>query len=246
MAENSGSVHLRTRLDLQFRIVFSGAMAINSGFSRGTIDRTIVRGLDGLPYLPASTLKGRVRDMAERLAVILGHEICQAPNPDTTCPAFYGAEGECCIICRTFGAPGVSSKSGQTGLIWRDAKLEHVHETHLQDESHVSQVRTQVQLSRPRGVSLAKHLFTSENTLEHLCFKGRVRGWIDPVEAAGEEIPENVILLCAALKLLNFIGSGKSRGLGHCKVEFVGQVEIGDKKYEPKEVLQHVDQLKRS
>ncbi|MFQ5633183.1 MAG: RAMP superfamily CRISPR-associated protein [bacterium] len=249
MTTNDDHVKNRTRIDFTYIVTLTGAMSINSGFPRGMVDRTVVRGLDALPYLPASTLKGRVRDMAERLSQSLDIPICHAPNPEAMCPAKNGINGDRCIVCRTFGAPGVSSKSGQTGLVWRDARLSEENGKPLskdmtQSPHNLFYERTQVQLSRPSGVALAKHLFTSENTLERLNFKGRIRGWMDSKLVRENNIPENLVLLCAALKLLSYVGSGKSRGLGRCKVDFLGQIEIGDdKKYDPKEVLQHVDKL---
>ena len=248
MSEN-GVVQKRERIDLQFLLHFSGTLSIQSGFPRGTVDRTVMRGLDGMPYIPASTLKGRVRDMAERVAPTLGYtNICRAPNPKFMCPERFGIDGEHCIVCRTFGAPGVSSRSGGTGLIWRDARLiasisQPLRELSESQRSEFYYSRTQAQLSRARGVSLGKHLFTSENTMEGLHFRGRVRGWMQPTKALDGGIPEGVVLLCSALKLLSFVGSGKSRGLGQCEVEFDQTIKIGERDIEMKQVLQLIDQL---
>ena len=236
----------RLRIDITYLVKMIGGLAVYSGFSRGIVDRTVVRGLDGLPYLPASTLKGRARDMAEKLAKVWGIHVCESPDPKTMCPAKHVAADEYCLVCRTFGMPGRSSVSGNTGLIWRDAHL--VDEDILQNDNKQSPQkffyqRTQVQISRPRGVALAKHLFTSENTIEDLVFKGRIRGWLEKTYIEGSTIPDALVLLCAALKLINFVGGGKSRGLGQCEVEFIGKIEVGDQKFEPKEVLQYVNNL---
>ncbi len=249
MTNEIEQIEPRVRIDITYLMKMSGSVAVYSGFPRGIIDRTVVRALDGLPYLPASTLKGRVRDMAERLAQSLEIPVCQAPNPETMCPENPVQSSGLCLVCRTFGTPGRSSRSGQTGIIWRDAHLADVGDARLPEKDHPSPQnffyqRTQVQLSRPRGVALAKHLFTSENTIENLAFKGRIRGWTEKTFINGTAIPDTVVLLCAALKLLNFVGGGKSRGLGHCEVEFFGTIEVGEQKLEPKEVLQYVDKLK--
>lgn len=112
----------RTKIDLQFLISVPAVMAVDSGFPSGLVDQTVVRDLNGLPYIPASTLKGRVRDMAESLARNFGQKICNGPHPSFMCPAIDRQENPC-IICTTFGAAGISSVSGQTGLIWRDAQV---------------------------------------------------------------------------------------------------------------------------
>lgn len=49
-------------------VQLTGPMHIGTGFARGLIDRTVVRGRDGLVYIPGSTLKGKLRDACESLA----------------------------------------------------------------------------------------------------------------------------------------------------------------------------------
>jgi len=242
------AVEPRVKIDLQFIITLPATMTIGSGFPSGQIDRTVMQDLNGLPYIPASTLKGRVRDMAERLAKTLGHnEICQSPNPDFTCPALDRQEMPC-LICRTFGATGFSSVSGQTGLIWRDAQAcdDHGNEIKVEWQKEAYDffyARPQIQLSRPRGIALAKHLFTVQNTIDNLSFKGRVRGWQIKTPNTKENFPEELILLCAAIKLMNFVGGNKSRGAGQCKVKLDKHILIDDKSILAEDVMREIDCL---
>lgn len=243
-------VEPRTKIDLQFVITLPATMAIGSGFPSGQIDRTVVHDLNGLPYIPASTLKGRVRDLAERLAKTLGHnDICNGPHPDFMCPA-RGQQNNPCLICRTFGTTGFSSVSGQTGLIWRDAQAcdEHLKEIKVERQQEADDffyARTQVQLSRPRGIALAKHLFTVQNTVENLRFKGRVRGWQLGTPSTGGSFSNELILLCASLKLLNFVGGSKSRGAGQCVLTLDQNIKIDEKDVPVIEVLQEIARLNR-
>lgn len=239
---------MRAKIDLQFILTLEGAMAIGSGFRRGQIQRTVLRDLADLPFIPASTLKGRVRDAAERLARSQGQEICGGPNPNLMCGAKNLLE-ELCLICRTFGSPGVSSLSGHTGLVWRDANLLTNAELpgsvdEAPDTAAYYYARTQVQLSRLRGTAMEKHLFTSENTLENLVFGGRIRGWLPQREAGAGRFPGELVLLCSALKLLRFVGGGKSRGLGACEVDFPEPLLLDDQPVRVEEVLQEVALLK--
>ncbi len=231
----------RTKIDLHFPIALEGPLAIWSGFRRGQIQRTVMRGAKGLPFIPASTLKGRVRDAAERLARTLGHEICDAPNPKRMC----GTSAPC-LICRTFGSPGISALSGHTGLIWRDAKL-HEHDQIKREEAEaLYYARTQVQLSRLRGTALEKHLFTSETTLENLRFNGIIRGWLPATTPTAGKFPEELILLCSALRLLTFVGGAKSRGSGLCKIELPAHLEWNDRPTAINDILDEIAQLKRN
>jgi CRISPR-associated Csx10 family RAMP protein len=199
--------------------------------------------LDGLPYLPASTLKGRVRDAAERLAQNLGHDICEGPNPHRMCGAMRPA-AQFCLICRAFGSPGVSAMSGQTGLLWRDAKLcdsqgKPINDVNRQEAEAYYYARTQAQLSRPRATALEKHLFTSENTLEDLRFSASIRGWLPQTTTIAGQFPAELVLLLSGLKLLNFVGGGKSRGLGFCAVELPDHFELDNRNGRPRRHLRN-------
>lgn len=250
----------RTKIDLEFVISLNAPSAIGSGFRRGQVQRTVVRGLNGLPYIPASTLKGRVRDAAVRLAKTLGQMTCEGPNPDTMCWGKKEKEKSqnepLCLICRTFGSPGRSSKSEQTGLIWRDAKLcdaqgeiikrrENQEGLETLDPETYYYSRTNVTLSRQRGVALEKRLFTSENTLENLRFKGKIRGWLLPTSGDSGKFPAELTLLLSALKLLNFVGGGKSRGMGSCSVELKNFL-LNDQQTSTVTVLEEITKLQKT
>ncbi len=235
----------RTKIDLQFPIELAGPLAIWSGFRRGQIQRTVLRSSQGQPFIPASTLKGRVRDAAERLAKTLGHEICEAPDPDLMC-----GNGASCLVCRTFGSPGISALSGHTGLIWRDAKLidekDNPVEIKKEEADAYCYARTQVQLSRLRGTAQEQHLFTSETTIENLRFRGRIRGWLPAVTPTAGKFPEEMVLLCSALRLLTFVGGSKSRGAGLCKISLPANLELNDKPTPINEILDEISYLQRA
>lgn len=235
----------RVKIDLQFALALNGPLAIWSGFRRGQIQRTVMRGGQGLPFIPASTLKGRARDAAERLAKTLGHEICSAPDPNRMC-----GNGASCLLCRTFGSPGVSSLSEHTGLIWRDAKLldERGEPERIarQEAGALYYARTQVQLSRLRGTALERHLFTSETTIENLRFGGRIRGWLPSTTQTAGRFSEELILLCSALRLLTFVGGAKSRGSGLCSIALPANLELNDKPTALADILEEITQLKRN
>ena len=245
----------RMKIDMEFIISLKGSLAVGTGFHRGQIQRAVARGLNGMPYIPASTLKGRTRDTAVRLAIALGQDICEGPNPNTMC---WGKKEKqkphhkpLCIICRTFGSPGISSVSEQTGLIWRDAKLcdeqgkiikRKEKQEILEPESYYYS-RTNVTLSLQRGVALEKRLFTSENTIEDLHFKGRIRGWLLPNTDHAGKFTSELILLFIALKLLNFVGGSKSRGMGSCTIKLPENFLLNDEQTATSTVLEETASL---
>jgi len=95
----------------------------------GGLDNPIIKHpLTGLPYVPGSSLKGKMRALLElRLDKI-------DPRPEVDGrrnrnygevhrPGGYGCEGEGCPICRIFGSNAGEGKIGPSRLIVRDAYL---------------------------------------------------------------------------------------------------------------------------
>lgn len=76
----------------------------------GTMDSPVIRdALTKLPYIPGSSLKGKLRSMAEG--------ITDDGNP-------HGCEDPKCMICTVFGAHGNKRRSyGPTRILVRDAPL---------------------------------------------------------------------------------------------------------------------------
>ncbi|RMG43302.1 MAG: hypothetical protein D6732_00245 [Methanobacteriota archaeon] len=192
-----------------------------------------------------------------RLANTFGLRTCDDPDPETMCWSEaiddQHIQQSLCLICRTFGSPGISASSGYTGLIWRDAKLCDEQGNPVKTKENKADAneispgafyysRTNVSLSRLRGVALEKRLFTSENTLENLRFRGRIRGWLTTAPTE-QEYPPELVLLLSSLKLLHFLGGGKSRGLGNCEVEFSRPLLLNDQEVEPQKVLEAISTL---
>jgi CRISPR/Cas system CSM-associated protein Csm3 (group 7 of RAMP superfamily) len=101
--------------ELIYRLAFAAPVGVFAGHSiAGLVDRTVVRAGDGTPYIPGSTVKGRLRYFAERLAATLNDSKLWhvAATPDDSklwCgPAAaryckHSASG--CAVCRLFGSP---------------------------------------------------------------------------------------------------------------------------------------------
>jgi len=233
-----------TRLYVQIKpllIETDGPLALNTGFRRGLIHRTVERDVEGLAYIPASSLKGRVRQACEQVARQVGLHVCRAPRPNGMCSAHTQQP---CLVCRVFGSPGRGSE-----LHWQDARLiQDYRNTFTGDKaSREAQfyARTQVQLSRRLGTAVPDHLFTSEFAIENLRFESAITGWLDVTPIAGEEATGGyeLLLLLAGLRLVNTLGSGSSRGAGHCLIHLPGQVTIGERSIKVAEILENFDLL---
>jgi len=229
------------RLTIQVR----GPMHIGTGFARGLVNRTVVKGRDGLVYIPGSALKGKVRSACEALACLYKLGECNAPHPQQ-----MAADHNKCLVCRIFGAPGRGSS-----LRWQAAHLTKDWVDALRPEPKKrsawgqTTTRTQVQLSRTRGLAAEARLFTSEFTAEGLTFEAEPaltgRLWLTPlgaVEGSGAVYYE-LILLLAGLKLVGTLGGGSSRGAGECTITLPDTVTVGGQQIQVDHQLEHIGML---
>lgn len=220
-------------LDLPLTIVLEGPLYIGTGYDRGLVQRTVVRDRQHNVYIPGSSLKGKTRNACEDLARRAGLMVCGLPRvaeaPDTA-----GHRPELCLVCRIFGAPGGNAPDGRS-LFWHDAHLtsEWRKLTAVRDRTDAwpigqTMVRTQVQLSRARGMAAEDRLYTSEVITPGLVFDGRVSGWLGATSCTVNDDYGyyEVNLLLAGLRLVEMLGGGRSRGTGRCRIELPSQVSL--------------------
>jgi len=138
------------------------------------------------PILPATTLKGWLRESAERILRGLGQSVCDSSRADGICGS--------CLICEMFGSPRKRSP-----LYFSDALL----------EDSATDVRMNVSLSRHRKTAYEDRLFSTEVAWPKQ-IHARIEGWFDSQDKA---IQAAAILIMAA-KAGYAIGAARSRGLG--------------------------------
>lgn len=199
-------------LKITFQIQMIGPLHIGTGFRRGLLHRTVVRDSQGHVYIPGSSLKGTTRSACEGLAELHKLGICGSALPGLMCGR--------CIVCRIFGSPDHSSS-----LFWRNAGLADEFEAMAKSEGRMgmAEARTQVQMSRLRGLGAEDRLFTTETARPGLRFSGGVEGWLDGVPM-GDDAPGltyELVLLLAGLHAVSTLGGNRSRGGGDCHIESV-------------------------
>ncbi len=186
------------------------------GRPRPLVDRTVAVDEQGVPYLPASSVRGRVRAHLERLLHALGLPACTPPRPALMCP-HAGLEGTVdgyCLACRLFGSP------------WREAAVT-VEDFRLLPGPYIPEgggwekvmvVRSGVGIGRKLGTVREERLFFTEAVPravgdEELRFAGEM-------EVRAE--PEVVGWLVAATRLVTHLGGHKARGLGRVELVISG------------------------
>jgi CRISPR/Cas system CSM-associated protein Csm3 (group 7 of RAMP superfamily) len=171
------------------------------------VDRPFRRDRDGWPFIPASSLKGRLRHECVRLARALGCEVCSGPDPREMC---RGEGDSICPICKIWGSPWVA------GSIY-PADLTLERPPGLGETAPPSDTRYNVSLSRRRRVAEDARLFTTELFLPGipLTFSG--------VWEAKLSLRE-LVLVEAGLGAVTALGRGKTGGLGWCTIQVQTEV----------------------
>lgn len=196
---------------------------MGSGFGHALgLDHTAVRNAEGLPYIPASLLKGCLRGICKRIGLTLADSETAYKG---ICETLAGAEQcrqddqqKCCVVCRLFGSRLYPGRLRFTdGLLPEGLRAELLLRQRLWPggmdfDNH--RPRSQIRLNRRRGVAQAKLLFRGEVVPNTLTFEARIVGDLNDAEER---------LLDQGVRLLTHLGSQKSRGLGHCHLSWISE-----------------------
>jgi len=195
-----------------------------------TVDRIVRRDSAMKPYIPASTLKGVVRESCERLSRTLQFPVPQDPHSSNLRDlAVFGPLKELeSPIDSLFG-----SKYEGGDLFFRDARF--AQEDDAGDMLEFSQT------SMYRGLRTVRehHLFTSE--FAGACrFATSITGFHRHLLSCGpKDIPFAYCLLVAGLLAVTGIGSNKSTGSGALRVH-VTKVLYNDREFAPDAVFEYL------
>jgi len=179
---------------LQVDLVFSFVSAFHVTGERAHLwaDKTLVMDWQEgkRPLVPATTLKGWLRESAERLLRGLGHGVCDSSRAHTVCGS--------CLVCMIFGSPRRRSP-----LYFFDALL----------EEPTTDVRMNVSLSRYRKAAYEERLFSTEVAWSP-SFRARIEGWFSDLSEARKAS----VLIVLAAKASYALGAARSRGLGWARL----------------------------
>jgi len=229
----------RVKIDIQAKIIMLSPLHIGTGTGLvGVVDLRTIRGKDGFIYIPGSSIKGRAKMHYEDLVSRLGLTKC---DPTNLCPT-----------CRVFGTPKIEGS-----LVFSDAKIKSEirdaikklsEEQYIQNLSPLfeTEKRTQVTLSRLCRTARRGYLFTAEFGRKGLEFEFFITGYILPskyLKHSEKEIPLEIALLIASLRLLDRIGGVKSRGAGRCLIA-LDKIKINGSEISIDETIASLEEIK--
>lgn len=223
-------MRLSAKLIIKGRLKTKTGLMIGAGrdtFSIGDIDNPVIKTPDGIPYIPGSSLKGKMRSLFEK-SYIKNWDIVidfyqGRINEDNLRKAgfrrlhnviIHSCSEPNCLVCTVFGRPGEIKETTPTRLYVRDAYL---------DENTIPEVlRRDYRYTEEKPENSVDRITSAANPR----FNERVPAGAEfnfefvfnIYEKSDIEKFKNVLLTSMKLLEKDYLGSSGSRGYG--KIEF--------------------------
>ena len=240
MNENTIRIHLTKKTIISGFIELKTGMlvgATETGIGIGGIDKAVIRNpISNQPYIPGSSIKGKMRSLLEKSKNINLETVIKGKQPIR----IHICEDTKCDICKVFGRPAESSsKHGDTRLIVRDASLAG----YVKDDKMVLGVNGIKYLAENRYMTLPFTEAKTEVIIDRITSKATPRtfervpaGTVFYLELVlnvfeGDDEEEMLGLVFEGLKQVqdDYIGGQGSRGYGQVKflnIKIKGKPEI--------------------
>ncbi len=155
MAETN-SIKLEGRIFITFDITAQTGLHIggsDTGIEIGGVDKTVIRDpLTNRPYIPGSSLKGKMRSLLEKYGGLVQNQaIGQGKIHSCQTDTKYSA----CDVCQVFGVPGERDFGTPTRLVVRDVRMTDDSAKKLEDRTDLPYTETKTEVSIDRVTSAA-------------------------------------------------------------------------------------------
>ncbi|MDX9992703.1 MAG: type III-A CRISPR-associated RAMP protein Csm3, partial [Anaerolineales bacterium] len=132
------------------------------GLEIGGVDKAVIRNpLTKQPYIPGSSLRGKMRSQTEkRLGKAQNNKIAQVTIHTCKVEADYKKDGGC-VVCYVFGVPAEIGYSGPTRLVVRDVSLTEDSAKALDQantELRYAEIKTEVAIDRVTSAATPRSL----------------------------------------------------------------------------------------
>lgn len=214
------------KLEVKLNLTISTALMIAGGemASRLGIDKATIKNRNGKLIIPASTIKGKLRDECQRILIGLYPNIftCKPPKADDMCPQPYirsKTNIEICPICKIFGSPWKTSSLFFSDLVLQNHEFDPDPK---EDKPRNTTVKIGVAIDRYTRIAKDKSLYYLETSPQ-----GYPVNFSNKISIKGEvESEKDIALLYAGIQSLFNIGGSKSVGLGWIEGNKIGQFEL--------------------
>ena len=206
-------------MSIEYHVVFEEPWRIGSGEAAGSsLDSTVRKDPDGLPFVPGTTLRGIVGEALRELAHLLDVPVCdgtllrQGGELGKLC-GVHGSETPCiaCLLVGSPHRPGVVS--------WEPAQLQDPDGDPDRDlariaaaiPGHLTRHRNRTAIDPQKGRAEDDHLFTLEESRGRLSLQARL-------DLEKPLTRDQLALLLGALRHVRELGGSRRRGLGACRL----------------------------
>jgi CRISPR-associated protein Csm3 len=178
----------------------------------GGIDKPVIKNAKGIPYIPGSSLKGKVRSLLEWANEAgvkkSGEPLCTSDSMN--------------LIARIFGNGAINQEydGGPTRVCFRDAPMVNAEE--LRASGHLTEAKTEISMNRRTGAAKNGGLHVMERVPAGARFEFEVSFKIFDFGDGGKRDREAFAALKKGLEMLeaDSLGGAGSRGYGRIKLKF--------------------------
>jgi CRISPR-associated protein Csm3 len=218
------TIQLKGRVFFTFEIETVTGLHIGGsdiGVEIGGVDKTVIRDkLTNRPYIPGSSLKGKMRSLMEKYQ---GKEKNYPRNLENFHVCLTKEPYETCEVCQVFGVPGELKHATPTRLIVRDVALSDASAEKLENSGRTdlpyTEVKTEVSIDRVTSAANPRQMERVPAGVNfgdaEIVFSVYGGDKIDP----GRDVA-NLKALLAAFQLLedDYLGGQGTRGAGKVKL----------------------------
>lgn len=159
------NINLYGRVIIQAKIQAVTGLHIggsSAGLEIGGVDKAVIRNpLDNRPYIPGSSLRGKMRSQTEKiLGLPQNNKIAQVTIHTCKKEEEYKKNGGC-PVCHVFGVPAELDYSGPTRLVVRDVALDEDSARALENantELRYAELKTEVAIDRVTSAATPRSL----------------------------------------------------------------------------------------
>ncbi len=147
-------IQLKGRVFIEFKLKAVTGMHIggsDTGIEIGGVDKTVIRDpLTNRPYIPGSSVKGKMRSLLEKYNGLPQNQSIGQNSYIHTCQ--NETDYARCPVCQVFGVPGEKDFGGPTRLVVRDIHLGDAEARRIEKTARTdlpySEVKTEVSIDR--------------------------------------------------------------------------------------------------
>ena len=154
-----GRIFIKAGIKVKTGLHIGGSGA---GLEIGGVDKEVIRNpLNNQPYIPGSSLRGKMRSQTEKvLGLPQNNPIGQVTIHTCKTTEAYNANGGC-PVCHVFGVPGEVEATGPTLLLIRDVNLKNsdvADQNQAKTVTAITELKTEVAIDRVTSAAVPRIL----------------------------------------------------------------------------------------